>query len=155
MKSLPAHRPTFDDPIYSQRNPHQTFLLAFSFLASVPVIVGAESGSAALNAELSPSGTYAWAWCLFLASALALAGTFWRGRTWTALVIERAGLLMLCFGAATYVTVLLHSTEDNGSVLYVVAVTSAYSCSCLWRAVQITRRLNWMRFFIEEINEQV
>lgn len=153
MKSLDIGRATLDDPLYSQKNPHQTFLLLFSLFAGLPVVLGGESASAALDDAVSPALVTAWASSLLVGSLIALVGEFWRGHTWHSLIIERAGLSLVGTGGAFYSVVLYCTVPDPAGARYVVGITAAYALSCLWRCVQITRRLRWIRGVVEEVNQ--
>jgi hypothetical protein len=153
VRSLPIKRPTLDDPVYEQQNPHQTFLLILSLFSAAPMFVTHSSGSAVLDKELSPDTVLVWGACLMLGSILALAGEFWRGHTWDGLQLERAGLLLVGTGAALYASVILFTVDPNGT-RFVVGVTAAYAAACLWRCVQITRRLAWIRKVIDELNAE-
>src|SRR5690242_13761561 len=113
MKTLPIDRPTFDDPMYSQKNPHQTFLLVFSLYASAPLVFDGQSASRTLDTSISPFLVILWGCFLLIGSAVALVGEFWRGHTWTSLVIERVGLLLVGVGGAFYCGVLLKITEGD------------------------------------------
>ena len=152
MKSLPIDRPTLDDPLYSQKNPHQTFLLLFSLVASLPVLLAGESISRALDNAVNPVLVTAWAAALCVGSTIALIGEFWRGHTWTSLVLERVGLAFVGVAGLFYSIVL--AVTMGKSAGYVIGVTGAYSLSCLWRVGQITRRLQWIRDLVAEVNRR-
>lgn len=152
MKVLQQHvtRPTFDDPLYSQKNPHQTFLLIFGLYAAIPLLFGKSSGSGALDAAVDHAVLFTWGAILLAGSAFALVGEFWPGRTYFALVLERTGVALVGTGALFYVTVLLATTDWNNT-RYLVSVIAAYAVSCVWRVFQITRRLAWLRRIISEV----
>lgn len=144
MKTVLDH-PTLDDPLYKQKSPYQTFLLVLCVISSWPLLRG-ESGSGALEQELSDPAVILWGVCLLTGSVIALVGEFWAGRTWTALVIERAGLVLVGLAAIIYATVVWLNTETRpADVSFLVSLTSAWGTACLWRCWQITRRLAWMR----------
>lgn len=84
MKSLPIDRPTLDDPVYSQKNPYQTFLMGLSVVSSLPLLSG-HSGSAVMDEALSDFVVTLWGLLLLIGSLVVLAGEFWRGHTWTSL----------------------------------------------------------------------
>lgn len=148
MRTLPIDHATLDDPLYSQKNPHQTFLLALSLISAAPLL-GGSSGSAALDAHLGHTTVVVWGLCLLVGSAVALVGEFWPGHTWTALVLERAGLGLVGLGAGVYAFVVFTSVPD---ARFAVSITAAYAASCLWRVGQITRRLTWLRALIKGLN---
>lgn len=150
MRSLPVDRPTLDDPVYDQKNPHQTFLLILSLYASAPLVFDGESASESLDKAVSPFLVVLWGAVLLVGSAVALVGEFWRGHTWTSLVLERVGLLLVGIGGGFYCIIL--ALTVGGNARYVVGVTTAYALSCLWRVMQITRRLNWIRALVAEVN---
>lgn len=143
MRSLPLDRPTLDDPLYAQRNPHQTFLLLLSVLSSVPLLRG-QTNSAILERELDDTTVILWGITLLIGSVIALAGSFWPRHTWDALVIERFGLALVGAAALIYSAVVWASASEKGPVAFVVSVTAAYGVSCAWRCWQITRRLRWI-----------
>jgi hypothetical protein len=149
VKSLPIHRPTLDDPIYSQKNPHQAFLLVYSALVSLPVLFGGNSGSGSLDTELGKYGVVAWAVCLLVGSVVAAVGEFWRGHTWTALVLESAGLSLLVLGGTLFSVALFAQGEDARTVALLLA---SYAAACAWRIGQCIRRLKWLADLISEIN---
>lgn len=149
MKSLPITRPTLDDPIYSQKNPHQAFLLFYSMVVSIPVILGGPSGSGSLSAEYGHLGVVAWAICLLVGSLLAGIGEFWRGHTWDGLVVEAGGLVLLVVGGAIFSFALAAQGSDARNV---ALLTASYAGACLWRVCQIIKRLRWLRGLIAEIN---
>jgi hypothetical protein len=152
MKTLPVDRPTLDDPVYSQKNPHQTFLLLFSLFASAPVVFGGESASRALDRTVTPLLVALWGGVLLTGSIIALIGEFWRGHTWTSLYLERIGLALVGCGGAFYALVVYFTIGHEAR--YVVGITAAYSLSCLWRVVQISRRLVWIRALVAEVNRR-
>lgn len=152
MKSLPVDRPTLDDPVYSQKNPHQTFLLLFSLFASAPVIFGGESASRALDRTVNPFVIMVWAAMLLIGSAVALIGEFWPGHTWDGLWVERIGLFLVGVGGGFYSGVIAFTMGAKAG--YVVGITAAYALSCLWRVIQITRRLAWIRELVDEVNRR-
>ena len=149
LKSLPITRPTLDDPIYSQKNPHQAFLLLYSILVSLPVIFGGPSGSGSLSAEYGRYGVVAWAICLTVGSSLAAIGEFWRGHTWNALAIEAGGLALLVLGGVIFSVALAAQGDDARSVSLLVL---SYSGACFWRVCQCLRRLAWIYSLVQEIN---
>lgn len=140
--------PRLDDPLYAQRNPFQTFLLGFGVAASVPLVRG-ESGSALLEAELSDLAVILWGTALLLGSILGLLGMVWPRhpdtRAWTGLVIERTGLLLVGGVGAVYALAVFQSVDDKADVAYIVGVQSAFVGACLWRVIQISRRMRWWR----------
>lgn len=150
MKSIPVNRPTFDDPLYSQKNPYQTFLLVLSLYASAPLLAGRSAGSSALDEALNHATFITWGLCLLVGSLITLLGEFWPGHTWNGLVLERTGIGLVGLGALVYSVVVFFNVHTD--VRYVVGVTAAYGLSCAWRVVQITRRLRWIRALIEETN---
>jgi hypothetical protein len=150
MKTLPVDRPTHDDPVYDQKKPHQVFLLIQSLYASAPLVFDGESASHSLDKTVSPLLVTVWGAVLLIGSTVALVGEFWRGHTWTSLILERIGLALVGTGGAFYCIVLALTTGPG--TRYVVGVTTAYALSCLWRVGQITRRLRWIRELVDEVN---
>lgn len=151
MRTLPIDRPTLDDPLYSQQNPHQTFLLVLSVLSAIPLLRG-QTNSALLERELTPTALIAWGACLGVGSAVALVGQFWRGHTWTALGLERAGVGLVGAAIVAYTYVIVAVADDLDDVAYVTSIQTAYAAACLWRVAQITRRRAWLRKLIAELN---
>lgn len=150
LKNLPINRPTLDDPLYSQKNPHQTFLLVFSLYAAAPLLTGRSAGSAVLSEVLNQATLVTWGLCLLIGSLVALVGEFWPGRTWDGLVLERTGVGLVGLGALLYSGVVFFTVDSD--TRYVVGVTTAYGLSCVWRVAQITKRLRWIRSLILETN---
>ena len=151
MKTLPITRPTLDDPLYTQRNPYQTFLLILAAISSWPLLKG-ETGSAALEAELSDAAVMLWGVALLAGSLVALLGEFWRGHDWTGHVIERAGLALVGVAALIYATVIWTATDlAHADVSFAVALTAAWGAACLWRCGQITKRLAWIKGLRREL----
>lgn len=151
MKSLPIDRPTLDDPIYSQKNPHQVFLLVLSILSAFPLLTNGTSASRALDESLTPAGVISWGICLMLGSVLALIGEFWPGHTWNALAVERYGLSLIAVGGLIFICFVWSHNVDLNGVRYVTLLTVAYAGACTWRCVQITRRLRWLGRVIAEL----
>lgn len=152
MRSLPIHRPTLDDPLYSQKNAYQTFLLLLSILSSLPLLQG-HANSAALDRELDNTTLLLWGACLLGGSVFALLGEFWRGHTWNGLVIERFGVGIVGLAALIYSWVVWRHAGDRADVAFVAAITSAYGLACVWRFGQITRRLRWIKAMKQELDE--
>lgn len=151
MKTLPLHPEALDDPLYVQKNPYQTLLLGMAVLSSWPLLWG-RAGSGVIDRELTLAAVMLWGWVLLLGSLTALVGEFWRGRTWTGLVIERSGLAFVGVAALIY-AVLVDDKADlhDADVAFVVGVTAAWGAACLWRCWQITKRLRWMRGIREQV----
>lgn len=135
------------DPLYSQRNPHQFFLLALSIVAAIGLVEGA-TGSNILDGALDANAVTLWGICLFIGSITALVGMWWP-RTWTGLVVERAGLSVVAFAAGIYAWLVYEAAPD---VAYTAFVHVAYSLSCFWRVRQITIRLRWVREQVARLN---
>lgn len=150
MRSLPINRPTLDDPLYSQKNPHQVFLLLLSIVASWPLLRG-QASSAVLEKALSDGTVILWGVALLAGSAVALIGDFWRGHTWDALVIERFGLGLVGVAAFVYSWIVWRTAGSQQDVSFAAAITAAYGASCTWRVWQITRRLRWIRQLLNEV----
>lgn len=152
MRSLPISRPTLDDPLYTQKNAYQTFLLLLSILSSLPLLEG-HANSAALDRELDDTTLLLWGTCLLGGSTIALLGEFWRGHTWTGLVIERFGVAVVGVAALVYSWVVWRAAGSQTDVAFVASITSAYGLACAWRTGQITRRLRWIRQLTREVAE--
>lgn len=135
------------DPLYSQRNPHQFFLLVLSVVAAIGLVEGA-TGSLVLDEALNQSAVTLWGVCLLVGSLSALVGMWWP-RTWTGLVIERAGLFVVASAAGIYSWLVYAAAPD---VAYTAFVHVAYSLSCFWRVRQITVRLRWVREQVARLN---
>jgi len=135
------------DPLYSQRNPHQLFLLVLSVVAAIGLVEGA-TGSTILDDALDATAVTLWGICLLTGSRTALAG-MWGPRTWTGLVVERAGLAVVGVAAGIYSWLVFAVAPD---VAYTAFVHIAYALSCLWRVRQITVRLRWVREQVARLN---
>ena len=153
MKSLPVTRPTLDDPIYSQKNPYQAFLVALCIVSSLPLLRG-QTSSAVLEQQLGDTMVVTWGATLLVGSLIVLVSEFWRGHTWTALAIERSGLLLVGTGAGIYSVVVWSNAQHIDDIRFIAAVTFAYAGACYWRCLQITRRLRWIRALVAEVNER-
>lgn len=149
MRTLPINRPTLDDPLYSQKNPHQTFLLALSVLGNLPLLRG-DISSAALSSQLSPIAAWTWAACLLVGSLIALGGEFWPGHTWGGLVVERAGLALVAVAAAVYAVVVwvsvggvltgVHQWGLYGTLLAIAGVLAYATINGPVTAVRLAQR---------------
>lgn len=135
------------DPLYSQRNPHQFFLLVLSVVAAAGLIEGA-TGSQILDEALNPNAVTLWGTCLLTGSVTALVGMWWP-RTWTGLVIERAGLAIVASAAGIYAWLVYAAAPD---VAYTAFVHVAYALSCFWRVRQISVRMRWVREQVARLN---
>lgn len=135
------------DPLYSQRNPHQIFLLVLS-LASAMQLVRGTAGSPALEDALSDHAVTLWGVGLLVGSLIALIGMMWP-RTWTGLVVERAGLAAVAAAAGVYAWIVWRAVPAAG---FTIAVHSAYAFACAWRVRQITKRLQWVRAQVDAVN---
>jgi len=136
------------DPLYSQRNPHQLFLLVLSVAAAVSLIEGA-TGSEILDHALDPHAVTLWGACLLVGSLTGLVGMWWP-RTWTGLVVERAGLAIVASAAGIYAWLIYAAAP---TVAYTAFVHLAYALSCFWRVQQITIRLRWVREQVARLNK--
>lgn len=119
MKVLRSQIPPselLDDPGYSQRNPHQAFLIGLSIVASLPLLRG-QAQSSLLERELDDRTVVLWGGCLLVGSLLALFGEFWPGRTWTGLVLERGGLGLIGGAAAVYAVVTWSSVGNHSPLV--------------------------------------
>lgn len=130
MKTLPITRPTLDDPLYSQKNPYQTFLLVLSVAASLPLLRG-HPGSAILERQLSSDAVLLWGLCLLAGSLVALVGEFWPGHTWVGLIFERAGIGLVAVAALVYATVVWGSVGGTAAVADVGAWGTAGGLAAL------------------------
>ena len=142
------------DPVYTQRDPFETLLLGLSVLASVPLLRG-DAGSALLERELDNATVIAWGLALLIGSVLALAGSYWHGHAYAALVVERGGLVLVGGAAAVYALVVLATVDDRGGVAYLTCVQAAYALACGWRCKQITSRLQWIRAMVGNYDDAV
>lgn len=136
MRTLPIKRPTLDDPLYSQRNPYQVFLLGLSIIGSIPLLRGYPASSV-LASQLSHTAVIFWGTCLLIGSVVALAGEFWPGHTWDGLVIERAGLSLVGLAAAVYAVVVWTSVHGAGSDAATVAPWAFISATCAAAATAV------------------
>ena len=136
------------DPLYSQRNPHQFFLLVLSVVAAVGLVEGA-TGSLVLDEALDQHAVIIWGLCLLIGSVTALVGMWWP-RTYVGLLIERAGLAVVATAAGLYAWLVYAAAP---SVAYTAFVHIAYSLSCFWRVRQITVRLRWVREQVARLND--
>lgn len=136
------------DPLYSQRNPHQIFLLAFSVIAAIGLLEGA-TGSVVLDDALPGFSIVAWGLFLLLGSSTALFG-MWLPRTYSGLVVERAGLAGVSIAALGYSWLVYRAAPDAA---FTALTHTAYGLSCAWRVKQINARLRWVREQAARLNE--
>lgn len=133
------------DPLVPPKNPFESFLLALSLASAIPLCLGAGT-SQALEDRLTQPAVEAWGWSLLIGSLIAMIGLFaparWR---FEGLLLERAGLILVCGAATIYTTAILSFAADLDTVRYAAAVQIAYAAACFWRCVQITALMRWFR----------
>ena len=105
------------DPLYSQRNPHQIFLLVLSVIAAVGLIEGV-TGSQILDDALSDPAVSAWGAFLLIGSVTGLIGMWWK-RTWTGLVVERSGLFTVATAATIYSVLVIRAAPEAAYTAFV------------------------------------
>lgn len=138
------------DPLYSQRNPHQLFLLVLSMVSAITLVEGL-TGSPTLDEVLPGTTVIAWGLFLLLGSATALLG-MWLPRTWTGLVVERSGLGLVSVAAMGYAGLIFVLAPDESFTAF---IHLAYGLSCAWRVRQIESRLKWVRAQVARLNKGV
>lgn len=147
--------PSPEDPIIKQRNPFQVFLLAWAFLASLPLLLHGSSGSGVLDKTVDRAVIYAWGASLLIGTGMALVAAVYPRRLWTRLVVERSGMILVASAAFVYSYVVWVSTSGPTSdVRYALALQIGFGFACCARAWQITRRLRWARQFVHKLRQR-
>lgn len=127
------------DPLDASRHPFETYLLSLAAVSGIPLLFG-EPNSASIEATLPPLLVNGWGAMLMLGSLLALTGLYWRGRSITGLVLERAGLVgvggaSLVYGAATMIA------AGGWSGLFATCVVGGFGLACFAQARRISVRI--------------
>lgn len=124
--------------IRSGRNPYEVCLsIGLALISLYGLLWGAPSVS--LDNGLTQGERVVWGMQGLAGAIVTLAGIYWRPML-TGLYIERAGQLLLGFGAVTYVVVLCGVSTFARSGL-VVTIASAIAVASVWRFLQITAAL--------------
>lgn len=130
----------------SRPHPLQTWLLVLAVASGVPLAAG-YAEQASIAAALPDSYVMTWGLFLTVSSAAALVGTYWRGELDTAVVLERAGLLVVGWAAVAYAAVVVidrtalavlsdaHATRE-------VVITATFGWACLVRARHLTEAID-------------
>lgn len=126
------------DDLAASRHPFETYLLALAFVSGLPLIFG-QRNSGSIEATLPPLLVDAWGAMLVLGSALALLGLYWRGHEFTALVLERSGLVGVGGAAAVYATSVVLGVGLDG--LFSACIIGAFAGACFAQARRISRRI--------------
>ena len=127
---------SYTDPLHAGRHPFQTFMLTFVVISSVPIVSG-RVAAGSIESTLPRWAALTWGLSLMVGAAVALGGSFWRGRYDTALLLERTGLDFAGFAAIVYAFVIVLVGGFGG--LVAAAITAGFGVSCLTRARDIAR----------------
>src|SRR5918996_793715 len=97
--------PELVDPLEASRHPFEVYMLVLAAISGAPLLFG-KPNSCSIEETLPPLLVTAWGGMLVVGSLLALLGLYWRGRSSTALLMERAGLVGVGGAAVVYAAAL-------------------------------------------------
>lgn len=131
--------PKLVDPLEASRHPFETYLLLLAAVSGVPLMFG-KPNSASIAATLPHTLVVGWGVMLVIGSTLALIGLYWRGRSSTGLVLERAGLIGVGGASVVYASsVMLSAPGFTGS--FAASITVGFGVACFVQARRISARL--------------
>ena len=137
---LPPSRPVLRDPIVSQRNPFEIFLLLIGLVLGVLSLRGV-SVSASVDAQ-GGAVTLLWSLTVGVGSFVGLVGVLMPLRyLGTSLQLERFGMMLMAAGCLVYAWIVLRT--EGGPAAWPAGTNTAFGLACVVRVVQITRRYNW------------
>lgn len=118
------------------RNPLEIYLLALCVISGAANLI---APAAPLPAHIPAVVAYAWYWLLIAGGGVALAGAWWRDPL-TGALVNRAGLVMIGFGAYAYAVAV--GRPLTGRALLGAAILVAFGLAAHWRAHQIR---HWLK----------
>lgn len=139
------------DPLEASRHPFETYLLALAAVSGLPLLVG-QPNSGTINESLPPSVVATWGAMLVLGSSAALAGTYWRGRRSTGLLLERTGLVGV--GGAAVIYALLAVANVGTQALFSACITAGFGFACFAQARRISARIRAVLHQIGTLDER-
>ncbi len=126
------------DELDASRHPFETYLLATATVSGLPLVIG-RVNSASISTALPGELVIAWGTMLVVGSAMALVGTYWRGRRITGLVLERAGLVGVGGAALVYACVALLAVGLDAA--FSACITAGFGAACFAQAHRISVRI--------------
>ena len=131
--------PRLVDPLEASRHPFETYLLVLAAVSGLPLLFG-KPNSASIAATLPHVLVIGWGFMLVLGSLCALVGLYWRGRSATGLVLERAGLIGVGGASLVYAaSVLISAPGFTGA--FAASITAGFGIACAAQARRIGLRL--------------
>lgn len=138
--SMPPARPTLRDPLISQRNPFEVYLLFIALVVSVLSLFGVKV-SVALDVQ-STAVVFLWSVMVAVGSLAGLFGVLLPlSVLGISLQLERFGMILMAGGVLVYAALAAHS--QGFSAVWASGVNTAFGLACINRVVQITRRYKW------------
>lgn len=128
--------------ITGRQRSHLLFMMGYSVLAGLLIVVGGPGDSPVLK-EMDSGVRMLWAGSFAASGLLALAGCFWRNNLQRALSLERAGMLfntmaVLALAALVY--------DHSGSrAFFTAGICLAWAAANVYRASQISKDLRSLR----------
>lgn len=126
------------DPLAASRHPFETYLLALAAISGLPLIIG-EPTSGTIDEALPYPLVLVWGLMLLVGSTIALVGLYWRGRSATGLVLERAGLIGVGGASLVYATALVILVQFEGA--FSSCITAGFGLACFTQARRISMRI--------------
>jgi hypothetical protein len=138
--------PELVDPLEASRHPFEVYMLVLAAISGAPLLFG-KPNSGSIEETLPPLLVTAWGGMLVVGSLLALLGLYWRGRSSTALLMERAGLVGVGGAAVVYAAAL---TTAGWRGAFAGCLTAGFGLACFAQAHRISQRI---RAVIRQMNE--
>lgn len=126
------------DELDASRHPFETYLLALAAVSGIPLVFG-KPNSGSMAETLPVAVSVAWGVILLAGSLMALAGTYWRGRRITGLVLERAGLVGV--GGAALVFAFVAVLANGLDAAFSACITAGFGAACFAQARRISVRV--------------
>lgn len=138
--SIPPSRPSLRDPLISQRNPFEVFLLVVALAMGALSLFG-HTVSGSVDGQSSVF-VIVWAICLVVGAGVALCGVAMPlPKVDIGLHLERFGLIVMTGAVFVYAYV---ATDALGwGAAWPVSQNIAFGLACVVRVAQITRRMHW------------
>lgn len=138
-------RPVLQDPLISQRNPFEVYLLIFGVIIGIAILQDIKVSATLQGNDVGGDASYMWALFVLLGSATALIGITIPPRNEILLVrglqIERFGLTLLSGACVVFSVLVAFYGGADGRL--VAGQNLAFTLACLTRIWQITRRFGW------------
>lgn len=137
-------RPGLRDPLVTQRNPFEIYLLVVVGVVATLSLLGVRVS----DAVSSQSGLVVllWGWSLLAGSILGLTGAALPLKhLGMGLQLERSGMIFMGAGVLVYAWVVIDSTGMGG--IWAGSTNAAFGLACCTRVYQISRRYRWYHRF--------